>query len=384
MTADAIKDAFDHLRDDDRDAAARGRGPGAVGGRLAGRHEREPRGDHEDRLAQAAAVARPRADADAGAGRAPRPRDRGVRRPRTTGRCGPGSRPPPARATPASGTAASKDRLPAADEAERDRRGRERRRRARRGGRAQAGLRVGADAVRPDVAAARRERALRLHREPHAGGRAGLLRAAQGAHLPADQLALPVRRPGAVAALDRHQRGPRPTRSTRSRRRTSPGSTCCRSARVVNDAKVTDHHAIIPTDDTHTLSRLSSDERRIYDLVARRFLAVFHPDARYEQTTIETEAAQERFRSRGKVLIDAGWRAAYGEVAEADRAATDDDEEREQELPPLQRGRGGAVRRGRGAGEADEAAGALHRGARCCARWRPPAGWSRTTRRPRR
>jgi DNA topoisomerase-3 len=106
-------------------------------------------------------------------------------------------------------------------------------------------------------------------------------------------------------------------------------------ARVVNDAKVTDHHAIIPTDDTHTLSRLSNDERRIYDLVARRFLAVFHPDAKYEQTTIETEAAEERFRSRGKVLIDAGWRAAYGVEPDREKA---DDEEGEQDLPPLAEG----------------------------------------------
>ena len=108
--------------------------------------------------------------------------------------------------------------------------------------------------------------------------------------------------------------------------------------KIVNDAKVTDHHAIIPTDDRHAVSALSADQRRIYDLVARRFLAAFHPDARYEQTTIETEAAKERFRSRGKVLIDAGWRAAYGAVAEADKEKTDDEADGEQELPMLQEG----------------------------------------------
>jgi DNA topoisomerase III len=101
--------------------------------------------------------------------------------------------------------------------------------------------------------------------------------------------------------------------------------------RVVDDTRVTDHHAIIPTDDQHAIDRLTTDQRRIYDLVARRFLAVFHPEARYEQTVVETEAQTYRFRSRGKVLLDAGWRAVYGAVSETDR----DDEDREQDLPAL-------------------------------------------------
>ncbi len=108
-------------------------------------------------------------------------------------------------------------------------------------------------------------------------------------------------------------------------------------ARVVNDAKVGDHHAIIPTDAAHGLAGLSSDERRIYDLVARRFLEAFHPPARFEATTVVTEAGGERFHSRGKVLVDAGWRAVYGEVAEADKETTDDDDA-EQTLPPLAEG----------------------------------------------
>src|ERR671924_600836 len=56
--------------------------------------------------------------------------------------------------------------------------------------------------------------------------------------------------------------------------------------RVVNDAKVDDHHAIIPTDIDHDLESLTPDERRVFDLVARRFLAVFHPPARYARTTV--------------------------------------------------------------------------------------------------
>src|SRR5262249_56837342 len=80
--------------------------------------------------------------------------------------------------------------------------------------------------------------------------------------------------------------------------------------RVVNDAKVTDHHAIIPTNAPHEAS-LTEDERRIYDMAARRFLAAFHPEAVFQNTTVLTEVAGERFRSRGKGLIEAGWRAAY-------------------------------------------------------------------------
>ena len=58
--------------------------------------------------------------------------------------------------------------------------------------------------------------------------------------------------------------------------------------RVVNDAKVTDHHAIIPTRSEHNLEKMGSDDRRIYDMAVRRFLAVFHPEAVFENTRVET------------------------------------------------------------------------------------------------
>jgi DNA topoisomerase-3 len=112
-------------------------------------------------------------------------------------------------------------------------------------------------------------------------------------------------------------------------------------ARVVNDSKVSDHHAIIPTDVEHDVSRFSPDERRIFDLVARRFLAVFHPPARYARTTVVTLVEEERFRSRGKVTLEAGWRGVYGLVSEADQAAARQDEEGENEsaeLPQLEQG----------------------------------------------
>ena len=108
--------------------------------------------------------------------------------------------------------------------------------------------------------------------------------------------------------------------------------------KVINDAKVTDHHAIIPTDGDHDLAALNRDEARIYDLVARRFLAVFHPPARFENTVIETRCEGHLFRSRGKVLIEAGWRAVYGEEADETRGPTKEDEEPEQKLPQLKEG----------------------------------------------
>lgn len=108
--------------------------------------------------------------------------------------------------------------------------------------------------------------------------------------------------------------------------------------KVVNDAKVTDHHAIIPTDADHDIDGLPRDEARIYDMVARRFLAVFHPPARFENTLIETRCEEHLFRSRGKVMIEAGWRAVYGEEADETRGPAKEDEEREQKLPQLREG----------------------------------------------
>ncbi len=83
--------------------------------------------------------------------------------------------------------------------------------------------------------------------------------------------------------------------------------------RVINDAKVTDHHAIIPTNSEHKIDKLSDDDRRVYDMVVRRFLAVFHPDAVFENTRLETVVAAHVFRTRGRVLMEAGWRGVYGE-----------------------------------------------------------------------
>jgi DNA topoisomerase-3 len=106
--------------------------------------------------------------------------------------------------------------------------------------------------------------------------------------------------------------------------------------RVINDAKVTDHHAIIPTNSEHRLDKLSDDDRRIYDMVTRRFLAVFHPEAVFENTRLETTVVEHVFRTTGRVLMEAGWRGVYGEIEE--RAADGDDEGDSQTLPKLAQG----------------------------------------------
>jgi DNA topoisomerase-3 len=106
--------------------------------------------------------------------------------------------------------------------------------------------------------------------------------------------------------------------------------------RVVNNEKVTDHHAIVPTRSEHKLDKMSEDDRKIYDLVARRFLAVFHPDAQFENTRIETTVASHVFRTRGKVLLVPGWRGVYGELSEGE--GSDEDEGRDQQLPKLEQG----------------------------------------------
>ena len=108
--------------------------------------------------------------------------------------------------------------------------------------------------------------------------------------------------------------------------------------RVINDAKVTDHHAIIPTRSDHRVEKMSDDDKKVYDMAVRRFLAVFHPDAVWENTRLETTVAEHVFRTRGRVLLEPGWRSAYGEVAAGSQSSSDEDDEgADQTLPKLER-----------------------------------------------
>jgi DNA topoisomerase-3 len=106
--------------------------------------------------------------------------------------------------------------------------------------------------------------------------------------------------------------------------------------RVVNDSKVQDHHAIIPTRSEHDLGRMGQDELKVYDLAAKRFLAIFHPEAVYERTRVETTVVEHVFRTSGRRLVEPGWKAVYGEEAEGERR--EDDSGGDQLLPKLDQG----------------------------------------------
>lgn len=95
----------------------------------------------------------------------------------------------------------------------------------------------------------------------------------------------------------------------------------------VNDAKVSDHHALVPTEQTPILTDLSDKERKIYDLIVKRFLAVLMPPYEYEQTVIEAEIGSEMFSVKGSVVKSAGWKDVYGY-----------DDDSESSLPSIQKG----------------------------------------------
>ena len=107
------------------------------------------------------------------------------------------------------------------------------------------------------------------------------------------------------------------------------------SKSFVDNSKVSDHHAIIPTEDSPNLSNLSTEERNIYDLVVKRFLSVMMPPFEYVETTITADIAGERFIAKGKVIKSKGWKAVY------DREVEEDNEEedlKDQTLPQLSKG----------------------------------------------
>jgi DNA topoisomerase-3 len=90
--------------------------------------------------------------------------------------------------------------------------------------------------------------------------------------------------------------------------------------RIFNNAKVSDHFAIIPT--TQTPHGLSEPERKLYDMVTKRFLAIFYPAAEFLETNRITRVEGEPFKSAGKVLVNPGWLAIYGKEAESDDTPT--------------------------------------------------------------
>ena len=105
------------------------------------------------------------------------------------------------------------------------------------------------------------------------------------------------------------------------------------SKRIFDNAKVSDHFAIIPT--LQAPSGLSEAEQKVYDLVVRRFMAVFFPSAEYQVTTRITTAVGHSFKTEGKVLVKPGWLAIYGKEA-ADEVADAKEGDKGQNLVPVQ------------------------------------------------
>lgn len=106
----------------------------------------------------------------------------------------------------------------------------------------------------------------------------------------------------------------------------------------VDDSKVSDHHAIIPTEQKINLAYLSSEERKIYDLVIKRFLSVMLPPFEYMQTTIKAEINGEIFIANGKNIKAKGWKAIYDKEEELDKSMEEEDEIKDQNLPKVNKG----------------------------------------------
>ena len=108
----------------------------------------------------------------------------------------------------------------------------------------------------------------------------------------------------------------------------------------VDDKKVSDHHAIIPTEQFVQLDHMTNEERKIYDMVVRRFLAVLYPAFLYEQVNMEAKAAGETFAASGKVVKSQGWKEVYEGSLEDDYEEEVEDERKlkDQRLPELKAG----------------------------------------------
>ena len=108
----------------------------------------------------------------------------------------------------------------------------------------------------------------------------------------------------------------------------------------VDDKRVSDHHAIILTEQFVQLDHMTNEERKIYDMVVRRFLAVLYPASQYEQVTMEAKAAGETFAASGKVIKSMGWKEVYEGGADDDLEDEADDEKKlkDQRLPEMKTG----------------------------------------------
>ena len=114
------------------------------------------------------------------------------------------------------------------------------------------------------------------------------------------------------------------------------GKTLPKSKKVFDNSKVTDHHAIIPTGVQP--QGLTDMEKRVFDLIARRFIAVFYPDCRFSTTTVTGQAAEIEFKATGKQIIDPGWRVIFAKEPQAEETK---ENEEERVLPTFTKGESG-------------------------------------------
>ena len=124
-----------------------------------------------------------------------------------------------------------------------------------------------------------------------------------------------------------------------------PGGKLPVTRRTIDASKVTDHHAILPTAKKADMSRFTEDERKLYDLVARRMLAAFHPACDYDATRIVTAVGDRTFRTNGRVVVNNGWHDVPPMEKPPKPKKTSSPEEEEQgQLPALQAGERRTVR----------------------------------------
>ena len=117
------------------------------------------------------------------------------------------------------------------------------------------------------------------------------------------------------------------------------GTTLLKSKKVFDNSKVTDHHAIIPTGQ-HP-QNLTDMERRVFDLIARRFIAVFYPDCKFATTTVLGEVESIEFKATGKQILEPGWRVIFGTPSAQSQEEKEEKGEEENVLPAFVKGESG-------------------------------------------
>lgn len=114
-----------------------------------------------------------------------------------------------------------------------------------------------------------------------------------------------------------------------------------KSTKVFNDKKVTDHHAIIPTGEEKPLN---AEQRKVYDIIVRRFLAVFYPDCEVAKTQVSAEVEEVKFVAKGKEILEEGWRVLFPKEKKKKDEDDSDDENKEDDdniLPSFEKGEHG-------------------------------------------